>query len=166
MIRELKKSDYLNFITFCSDSKDFFITKNNQRLFLNNINNAILAFNTCIKHGDKSYILEENGKILGSLLVVGYSDKFERKYLKIFSQDKNVTVNLLRYFTWKHKSECYLKVKKESPLLSLINNRLFSYNNTKKWGFKFNSNRGSEILFQYIPNKQVSYISNFKDEDI
>jgi len=165
MIRQIEKNDYLNFSIFCGNSfPDFYITKNNQRLSLEDLNISKQVFNACIKHGDKAFILEEKQEIQGVILVLGYADKFERKYIKLAYKSFTIAKNLLRYFVWNHKAECFLKIKKDSPILSLINNRMFSYTSIKNWGFKFISNRGTELLFQYIPNK-VPVNTYIKDED-
>jgi hypothetical protein len=165
MIRQIEKNDYLNFAIFCSTKfNDFYITKNNQRLSLEHIEVNKQVFNACTKHGDVAFILEEKQEIQGSLLVLGYADKFDRKYIKLASKNLIIARDLLRYFVWNHKSECYLKIKKDNPILSLINNRMFSYTPTKNWGFKFVSNRGTELLFHYIPN-QLPVSTYIKDED-
>lgn len=165
MIRPIAEKDFFSFVEFCTIKyPDFYITKNNQRLFLDSSDIVKQVFNSCIKHGDKGFILEDKMQILGTIIVSGYADKFERKYIKLAAKNSSIARDLLRYFVWNHKTECFLKIKKDNPILSLINNRMFSFTATKNWGFKFLSNRGTELLFHYIPNRIVTtpYI---KDED-
>lgn len=165
MIRHITEKDFFSFLEFCTIKyPDFYVTKNNQRLFLDNPDIIKKIFNTFIKHGDKAYILEEKMQILGTIIVSGYADKFERKYIKLAAQNNTIARDLLRYFIWNHKAECFLKIKKDNPILSLINNRMFSYTASKNWGFKFVSNRGTELLFHYIPNR-LQTVPYVKDED-
>ena len=100
MIRQLKSKDLKNFIYFCQNRdqfSDFYITKNNKRLFLNNPKVATQVFNDCLKSGDKCFVKEENDHISAILLIIGYKDKFNRKYVKMLTKKQDDCRDLFRF---------------------------------------------------------------------
>ena len=114
MIRPVQTKDLKNFIYFCQNRdsfSDFYITKNNKRLFLTNIKIAKQVFTNCTKYADKCYIKEDNGEIKAILLINGYKDKFDRKYIKILSKNKKDFEDLFAYLQWQRLSNLFIKVK-------------------------------------------------------
>jgi hypothetical protein len=107
---------------------DFYITKNNLRLF---IKDNLDVFFDCIKKGDKIAFDKE-----GIAVITGFSDKMPRKYLKILAKDINHVPSLLKVVFWNIKEDLYIKVKKNNPLKDILT----------KNGFKFKGGRGREIL--------------------
>lgn len=123
MIRPLIKKDFSNFIYFCSTRdkySDFYVTKDNQRLFLNNQKVAEKVFKNCLKAGDKSFVYEENGIIKGVLLIVGYADKFDRKYIKVMASEEKVLSALFKMLVWKVDTDLYFKIRKDNPIYKFL----------------------------------------------
>jgi len=99
MLRPINAKDKSNFIYFCQfrdHYSDFYITKDDRRLYLTNIDNAKIAFNDCIKHGNKCFIKEENNEIKAVLLVVGFKDNI---------------LDLFSFLQWQDLDNLYMKVK-------------------------------------------------------
>jgi len=109
--------------------KDFYITKNNLRLFIQD--NLDLLYE-CLKKGDQ-IAFDEN---LGIIFVYGFSDNASRKYLKILAKDENSANHLLKVLSWHLKIDLYAKLKKSNPLIKVL----------ERNGFKFIKDRGAEIL--------------------
>lgn len=111
--------------------KDFYITKNNKRIFLTDGTNHKKLF-SCLKQGDK-IIFNENGL----LLIIGYSDKSPRKYIKVLAKNNKTIRNLLRVLFWENiKTDLYVKLKKDNNAIKVF----------EKHGWKFFGSRGEEIL--------------------
>lgn len=114
---------------YIDEYRDFYITKENLRLFLQE--NEELLFEA-LKKGDKIAFSEEDGIVY----VTGYSDNFPRKYLKILSKDLTSADRLLKILLWNLKTDLYVKIKIKNPILSVL----------QKNGFIFKGSRGREIL--------------------
>ncbi|KKN22910.1 hypothetical protein LCGC14_0910200 [marine sediment metagenome] len=111
------------------DYKDFFITRDNLRLFLKD--NKELLFEN-IKKGDKLVYGEE-----GILIVDGFSDKANRHYIKILSENNQNTNKLIARLLWDLKNiELYAKIKLINPIRQILESN----------GFIFKGSRGKEIL--------------------
>lgn len=147
MIRRLKTKDKTNFLHFCSkkDSyEDFYITKDNKRLFLTDSKIALKVFKNCLKHGDICYVSEENNIIKGLLIITGYSDKSVRKYVKILANNTDILKELLKYFNWTYNKEVYFKLNTKHPVVELLRH---PYKPSEfKRGYKFLGGRGAQIL--------------------
>lgn len=109
--------------------RDFYITKNNLRLFIQE--NSDLLFDNLNK-GDKIIYSEKEGIILA----VGWSDKASRKYIKILAKNKTSADKLIKNLIWNLEEDLWAKIKKNNPLNKIL----------QKNGFKFVGNRGREIL--------------------
>lgn len=108
---------------------DFYITKNNLRLFLKE--NIDLLFEA-VEKGDKLYSNDE-----GVLFVTGYSDGFDRKYVKILTANLDSAEKLLEELN-ELKTSLYIKIKKNNPIKEILESK----------GFKFYKSRGKEILMK------------------
>ena len=109
--------------------EDFYITRNKQRLFLNN-----LEFIEKILKTQECYVWEEK-EIKGILLI--YREKNFRPYIKLLSESNKYYRSLLKFLNWNFaEKEFYCKVKKINFLSEIC----------KKNGFMFIGNRGQEIL--------------------
>ena len=126
--------------------KDFYITKNNLRLFISD--NLDLLYD-CLKKGDK-IIYDEN---LGIIFVYGFSDNAPRKYLKILAKDENSANQLLKVLSWHLKIDLYSKMKKTNPIIRTL----------ERNGFRYIKDRGAEALLfrKYIPTRPIKH----KDEN-
>lgn len=120
---------------------DFYITRNNLRLFIKE--NPDTLFD-CLKKGDFIAFTEK-----GVGIVTGFSDKSNRKYLKILAQDDATVSDLIKVISWNTKCDLHFKIKKNNPLKKVL----------ERNGFRFCGDRGKEILLckkvrvQKTPNK-------------
>jgi len=114
---------------------DFYITKNNLRLFLKE--NIDILFES-VEKGDKLYYNDE-----GVLFVTGYSDNFNRKYVKILTVNVQSAAKLLDGLT-ELKTSLYIKIKKNNPIKEVLESK----------GFKFYKSRGKEILMKLNYNEE------------
>ncbi len=111
------------------DYKDFFITRDNLRLFLKD--NKELLFEN-LKKGDKMVYGEE-----GILIVDGFSDKANRHYIKILAENNQYATKLIKRLLWDLKNiELYAKIKLANPIRQMLESN----------GFIFKGSRGKEIL--------------------
>lgn len=134
MIRPLKRTDLLNFIYFCQKrDSDFYITRNNRRLYLTNLKIAKSVFNDCMKHGEKCFIKENNNQIIGIMLITGFKDNFDRKYLKILANNKDDSRDLFRFLIWEKIKNLFIKTRKNNIHFIKYDERL---KNTRTQGFK------------------------------
>ena len=167
MIRRLKTKDLKSFLQYCSQKdkyEDFYITNNNEKLFLSDVNVAKKVFNDCIKRGDICLVSEERDEIIGILILTGFINKSDRKDLKIFAGTQKTVDDLIKSLNWYHNCNLHIKLKKENPVTEVLLgtrtfNRFFKQNlNTRRhkgYGFKVNTeNKGSEVLLfrNFNPN--------------
>jgi len=122
---------------------DFYTTKQNLRLFIKD--NLEIVFKSLEKGDYIFYDTEENGL----LFVFGYSDNFNRKYIKLLTKNINSVHILLLSLFINIKEDLYIKLNKRNPLIPL----LLYYN------FEFMGNRGREVLM-VRRRKYVKYSSN------
>lgn len=108
--------------------KDFYITKDNLRLFIKD--NIDIFFN-CLKKGDKIIFGSE-----GIIFLTGFSDDYNRIYLKILSNSEEDTFKLMQMLDWNCNYDLFAKIKKDSPIRIIL----------IKKGFLFKGSRGREIL--------------------
>jgi len=126
-----KDTKILDFILkdIIDEFRDFYMTKQNLRLFIKD--NKHLLFEA-LKKGDKVAFSEEDGLVFAT----GWSDKANRKYLKILAKDSESANRLLKVLLWNIKTNLYIKIKKNNPILQVL----------QKNNFVFKGNRGKEIL--------------------
>lgn len=139
-INKREKSIILDLLNELTDIYgDFYITKENIRLFLRE--NSDLIFSG-LKKGDKLvYDLENKGLAF----IYGFSDKANRKYVKILAKDENVTQRLLQIINWNLKNiPLWVKVKQKNPIKNVF----------LKNGYRFQASRGREILLCRQPKKE------------
>lgn len=97
---------------------DNYITIDRQRFFLNDYNISKKVFNNIIKKADKAYIIEEHNEIKACSIIVGYSDKFPRKYLKLMTNTYKDTNDILKVINWNTENqELYVKCKRKNPII-------------------------------------------------
>ena len=160
MIRALQSKDLQNFLHFCAkrDSySDFYITLNNHRLFLNNVQVAKKVFNDCLKFSDKCYIKEDNNLIVAVLLITGYKEKFERKYIKLLVSSKEDTRDLFRYLQWQNLKNLFIKSRKNNMNFIKYDERSKMYKPSyfaRRIGFRIVAVRDKEILLKKEDYKQ------------
>lgn len=160
MIRSLQSKDLKNFIYFCQyrdPYSDFYVTKNNRRLFLNNAKVATQVFNDCLKSGDKCFIKEESDHISAVILIIGYKDKMDRKYVKMLTKNQDDCRDLFRFLQWQRLSNLFIKSRKNNVQFVKYDERLKDNKYTKgykpsyfarKTGFRIIVVRDKEILLK------------------
>lgn len=116
---------------------DFYITRSNLRLFIKE--NTHLLYEL-LQKGDKIAYSEEEG----IALIIGWSDKSPRKYLKVLARNDKTADKLIKIVNWRIKEELYVKVKKNNPLLKIL----------QKNNFRFLGDRGKEILLVRTGQKE------------
>jgi len=107
---------------------DFFITKNNQRLYIKQ--NIDLLFEN-LRKGDKIAYNKD-----GLIIVTGFSDNFKRHYIKILTKNEETAENLLKVLSWNLKIDLYCKLKENNIIIEVL----------KRNGFEFLAGRGTEVL--------------------
>ena len=129
---KLSKKDRLKIIALLDENidlyGDFYITKNNLRLFIRE--NVNILFDSLNK-GDKIAYNKD-----GIILVKGFSDKANRKYIKVLTKNNDTSDKLLKVISWNLKIDLFVKIKKNNPLKEVL----------RQNGFAFLANRGKEIL--------------------
>lgn len=141
--KQLKKKEEFKIICLLQELvdsyRDFYLTKNNLRVFIQD--NPYTLFKG-LKRGDWIAFNED-----GIAVVTGYSDKSNRKYLKILAKDNKTADGLIKVLSWNIKQTLFVKIKINNPIKQvLFNNR-----------FRFFRSRGKEILLirQYKENRYV-----------
>jgi len=128
-ISEKEKNEIDSILNEISDVfSDFYVTKENLRLFIKE--NSELLYDSLNK-GDKIAYSDK-----GIIFITGWSDKANRIYIKVLSEDLNEIEQLLQVVLWNIKCDLWIKIKKNNPA-----NQVF-----QKHGFKFFGSRGVEIL--------------------
>jgi len=126
---------------------DFYITRNNLRLYIKE--NLDLLYES-LEKGDRIAYDSEGG--IG--LIIGYSDKSPRKYLKLIAKDERLADRIIKCVLWNIPEELFVKIKKNSPYKQVF----------EKNGFRFAGDRGQELLLCRKGLPQNNNI-NLKDED-
>ena len=116
---------------------DFYLTKNNLRLFIKE--NISLLFEG-LKAGDKICYSKDS-----IIIVTGFSDKNNRKYIKLLNKNEAAASDLLTMLAWNLKVDLWAKLKVRNPLVEVLKNNNFVYF----------ASRGKEVLLvrKYI-NKE------------
>jgi hypothetical protein len=107
---------------------DFYITRDNLRLFIKENLNVLFD---CLKKGDK-IAFDDSGVVV----ICGFSDKADRKYLKFLTRNPDDTEKFLKVIAWNLNCDLYVKIKKNNPLKDVL----------QKNYFRFAGDRGKEIL--------------------
>jgi len=128
--------------------RDFYITKENLRLFIKE--NEELLYDS-LKKGDKILFQENEGVIF----IHGWSDKSDRKYIKILAKNDELGDKLLKYIIWEIDCDLYAKVKKNNPIREIL----------QKNSFIFAGDRGKEVLLckKYSKQKGETNVIQHKD---
>lgn len=111
--------------------RDFYITKNNLRLFIKENLDIVLDD---LNNGDKIFYTKN-----GVALVIGYADKANRKYLRILSNSNTEVPKLLFEVFENTDCDLFVKLKKDNPIIPVL----------KEFNFEFFGGRGNEILLKY-----------------
>lgn len=129
----IKKKDFveiLDLVKLPDYTRDFYITKDNIRLFIKDNLDIVLSD---LKKGD---YIGWNDNVLA--FIVGFADKAPRKYLKIIAKNLKEADKFLKFtLAWNFpKIDLYAKMKKTNKMVKVL----------VKNGFKIIGNRGNEYL--------------------
>lgn len=131
---QLSKKEQSIITTFFSETFDpycdFYLTKNNQRLFIRE--NSEIFFEG-IKKGD--FIAYDNH---GIAAIIGLSDKADRKYLRFLTKDPTKVGSLLVSLLLKYQGVIYTKLKNNNPNIQVL----------LEFGFVEVASRGEELLLK------------------
>lgn len=114
--------------TISDPFSEFYLTKDRLRLYI--AQNIELLF-ASLKKDDKICYNENSIAIID-----GFSDNYKRHYIKFLSKNPSDIDNLLKEITWNLKIDIWAKIKKNNPLLSILQNN----------GFNCFADRGKEQL--------------------
>ena len=128
---------------------DFYITRNNLRLYIKE--NTDLLY-SCLEKGDQMSFSEEKG----IAFITGFSDKAERKYLKVLAKDDQSADHLLKALLWQVDYDLFAKIKKNNPIRQIL----------QRNNFKFIGDRGKEVLLirKYISRETNKNIEGDRDD--
>jgi len=132
MIIKLKEKNLIDILELTNrvkdDFSDFFITKNRERKFINNIETIkyVLKKFECFGIYDKD---------LSGIAFV-YHDKGFRYYIKFLSFYNSTANKLIQHILWHNDKELFIKIKKENKILKYLNS------------FSEIGSRGKEILLK------------------
>lgn len=122
MIRALKPKDKINFIDYClrySRCKDFYITENGTRLFLNDVNVCLRVYSNSIKNNGICYVLDDNGLIRGLLLILKNSETPAKHYLKIAAGNYKDVQKLFYFLNGHMPKKLFLQVNRQNIIHKL-----------------------------------------------
>ncbi len=147
MIRILNSKDKVKFVEYCKEYIDTFednyITINRERKFFSEKGIALSLFHNIMKHGDMCFIKENNNKITGMIIIVGFSDRFPRKYVKCISDSLKDSKDLFDFLIMNYNDrQLFMKIKKSNPICNIIT----------RFKFEECAFRGRELLF--IKNRE------------
>lgn len=133
MIERLTKKNLMDVYEFVQRVKDrfqdFYITQENQRLFLTD-------FKAIKKLLEKQEVYSIYDKGVKGLMIV-YKEKGYRPYIKLLTETRKAESALIKYLMMNFsEQDLYIKVKKENPLAKYL----------KYFGFIQTGDRGLEIL--------------------
>ena len=120
MINRLKLKDVTDVSEFFSELPkvnlfDFYITQNNNRIFLQN---DLKLIKKIIKN-QECYGKFKHSNLVGIFII--YREKNFRPYLKITAKFLKDVKDLLRFFKWYYfGKEIYCKLNKKNPIISLL----------------------------------------------
>jgi len=131
------KTDLHWLVEFLNENNnyDFYLTKDNSRLYIRDIQTLKLLFRESID----VYYQKEKGMFVGIILLWrsagGGKSRF---FVKVVANNKHIARDLLTVLLWNTTMELYVKIRKDSEFLQVF----------KSKGFKFKGGRGVQILLQ------------------
>ena len=121
------KKLYQFFEKYIDSYGDCYLTHQNLRY---SIKENVKMLIDCVENGDMLYQGDN-----GYLLITGFSDNAERKYIKIITEDLNSAKELLNQAK-DIEENLWIKLKNHNPMIKIC----------EECGFKKIANRGKEIL--------------------
>jgi len=150
MIERLTKRNKIDVYEFVQRIKDrfqdFYITQDNQRLFLTD-------FDMIRKLLEKQEVYGVYEKGFKGLMII-YKEKGFRPYIKILTENRHAESSLIKYLMFNYsEQDLYIKLKKENPLSKYI----------RYFGFVPSGDRGQEVL---LYRKGIKILHKMQAKDL
>ena len=131
---------------------DFYYTHKNSRIYISDFK----SLKNFLRQSERVFTLKENGMYVGIILVwKSFGGGKNRYYIKLNAKDARVARNLLTVLLWNTERKLFVKVRKDSPFLSVF----------KTKGFKFIAGRGIQTLLCRKPLKTDKIQKNLNKEN-
>lgn len=116
-------------------NNDFYLTRENQRLHIDSLE----RLRQLIKSSIFCQAYQHDGDYTGLILVwKGLGGTITRNYVKILVKSPTEADKLLTILNWNFHDELYMKISKDSPLLTVFRGK----------GFRFERGRGFQVLLK------------------
>jgi len=116
-------------------NNDFYLTQDNQRLSID----SMPRLQQLIKSSVFCQAYQCDGDYRGIVLVwKGRGGDVQRNYVKILVKSPSDAEKLLTILNWNFHGELYMKISKDSPLLTVFRGK----------GFRFERGRGFQVLLK------------------
>ncbi len=132
-LKNLKEESHnlVEILTSCKN-EDFYLTENNQRLYVNNLD----SLKSLLKNSHSIYY-EDRSQNKGIILVwKSFGGEKSRQYVKLIASNTETARGLITILLWNYDRDLFVKLKKDSSFISVFREK----------GFKFAGGRGSEVL--------------------
>jgi len=149
MIERLKEKNAIDiydlFLRVGDKTNDFFITKDQKRIYIN----SLKLIDKILKYNEVYGLFEKELK--GIFIVI--REKNYRPYLKFLVDNRETARNLIKFVLWNYQEELFIKLNKENILIDKTEFRrqgklsVIYYSLLKSKVWKFQGDRGAEILF-------------------
>jgi hypothetical protein len=135
ILKYQSKEDFIELLEILSecDTQDFYLTKNNKRLIVNNSN----LLDQLLKESYHVFYINESSRKGIILIWKSFGGDKERNFVKLIANNVQTAQDLITILNWVHDKTLFVKIKKTSPFLSIFRD---------KGDFCFSGGRGSEIL--------------------
>lgn len=128
-------ADLADILSNCK-SDDFYITENNQRVIVDNVD---ILKRMLYQSNNIYYINDYDTDRKGILLVwKSINNDITRNYVKFIAKDADSLRDLLTVFLWNYPNELYIKIDKQSKFLKTFYSK----------GFRFSGGRGNQVLLK------------------
>lgn len=132
-IHKIIELDWLVEFLNKNNNYDFYLTKNNSRLYIRDRLTLSLLF----KESVDVFIKKEKGDYVGIILLWSSAGGGKKRFfVKLSAGSTSIARDLLTVLLWNAKTELFVKIRKDSPFLQVF----------KSKGFKFKGGRGVQIL--------------------
>jgi hypothetical protein len=150
-----KKYQYNEIIDILSSAnvEEFYFTENNQRFFVNTREH----FKKLLSQSHSCYYVNDDSINNKGVILVWRSktNDLVRRYVKVAANTPQTAKNLLNLLLWAYPQELYTKIKKNSPYAYVFKGK----------GFKFEGDRGTEILLKRMKSLPRADFSKTKDSE-
>jgi len=133
-----RQSDLTQLFQYIKDKRDpdFYLTKDNKRLYINDVKTLKKLLQSSIV---TIVLSDDNVEYCGIALIwKSTGGNIKRYYVKIIANSPKIADKLITVLSWHFKKELYIKIRKDSHLIPAL----------KSKGFRFEGGRGKQILLK------------------